>query len=284
MFDLYKINNEANSYERLACLHEAYRDVQFATIEIRMDWFAANMAAALGAVLDLLQEKLNFIRFFSIPEKTQQVLQRNGFLGHFGFSNHHDDWHTTIPYQKLKPTDGRFFSEYVIGQLLNRPELPAMSEALKQKMTEAIYEIFVNAQIHSETENIYTCGQFFPAKNKIEFTIVDTGIGFREKFIRRFGKKINSEKAIRWAVQNRHTTKEDISGGIGLALLREFIQLNQGKLQIVSGNGFYQFDETGEQSKTLNAEFPGTVVNLQFCTDDVHSYVLVEDGLNDDIF
>ncbi|MDR4507873.1 MAG: hypothetical protein MRJ65_06500 [Candidatus Brocadiaceae bacterium] len=45
-----------------------------------------------------------------------------------------------------------------------------------KKITESIYEIFVNAQIHSETDFIYTCGQFFPNKHMIEFTIKDTGI------------------------------------------------------------------------------------------------------------
>ncbi|MDX1907555.1 MAG: ATP-binding protein [Bacteroidia bacterium] len=242
------------------------------------------MSAALGAVLDLLIEKLHTIRFTHIPDSTRKILQRNGFLSYFGFLGYADHLHTTIPYQKLRPSDGRFFSEYVIGPLLNRPELPSMSEALKQKMTESIYEIFVNAQIHSETEYIYTCGQFYPNKQRIEFTITDIGVGFREKFRRRFSREISAELAIRWAVQDRHTTKEDISGGIGLALMREFIHLNNGKLQIVSGNGFYQFDVSGEQSATLDAEFPGTVVNLQFCTDDARSYALeLEDG-TDDIF
>jgi light-regulated signal transduction histidine kinase (bacteriophytochrome) len=31
-----------------------------------------------------------------------------------------------------------------------------------------------------------------------------------------------------------HTTKENISGGIGLALFKEFIELNRGEMQIVS--------------------------------------------------
>ena len=41
-----------------------------------------------------------------------------------------------------------------------------MPGGVKEKVIEAIYEIFVNAQIHSETQLIYTCSQFFPNKTK----------------------------------------------------------------------------------------------------------------------
>ena len=65
---------------------------------------------------------------------------------------------------------------------------------VKEKIVEAICEIFVNAQIHSETEFIYTCGQFYPQNNKIEFTIVDTGVGFRENVNKRFQSNLSAQK------------------------------------------------------------------------------------------
>ena len=126
----------------------------------------------------------------------------------------------------MKPDDGRYFREYVSTQFLNRPELPNMSVGLRKKMTEAMLELFVNAQLHSETKYVYTCGQFFPECHTIEFCIVDTGDGFKQKFIQRFNKKISSVEAIRWAAQDRNTTKVGVSGGIGLAILSEFIKRN----------------------------------------------------------
>ena len=126
----------------------------------------------------------------------------------------------------MKPDDGRYFREYVSTQFLNRPELPNMSVGLRKKMTEAMLELFVNAQLHSETKHVYTCGQFFPKCHTIEFCIVDTGDGFKQKFIQRFNKKISSVEAIRWAAQDRNTTKVGVSGGIGLAILSEFIKRN----------------------------------------------------------
>lgn len=159
-----------------------------------------------------------------------------------------------------------------------------MSKKLKERMAEAIYEIFVNAQIHSETEHICTCGQFYPNKDMIEFTIVDAGIGFKEKVNRRFKSNLSSTQAIQWATKDKHTTEVGVTGGIGLALLNEFIEKNRGKVQIVSDNGFYQFDRQGELLQEFNGSFPGTIVNLQFNTRDRSSYLLKSELSVDNVF
>jgi anti-sigma regulatory factor (Ser/Thr protein kinase) len=211
-------------------------------------------------------------------------MQKNDFLSYYGYPRVVDDKHTTIKYLKLKPTDGRFFHGYIVSELLNRPELPQMTQELKKKISESIYEIFVNAQIHSETDFIYTCGQFFPSKNKIEFTITDAGIGFKNRINKRFKKNLNSVQAIKWAASDGHSTKTNISGGIGLALLKEFITKNNGKFQIVSDDGFYQYESTGEQLKLFSESFPGTIVNLQFRTDDTSSYSLQEEYQDEALF
>ena len=45
-------------------------------------------------------------------------------------------------------------------------------------------------------------------------------------------------------------------------------------MQIVSDDGFYQFGHGGETTALLTGRFPGTVVNLEFKTDDSCSYSL----------
>lgn len=275
MKSLINIDNTFQSYQNLISFYEAHKDKYFDNIHVELkQWFAANMSAALGALLDLLTRNVNDIHFDYIKPSVELILQKNDFLTYYGKSRALDLNYTTIKFQKLKPNDGKYFKTYVIKELLSRNEFPNMSVPLKEKIVEAIYEIFVNAQIHSQSEFIYTCGQFFPTKNKIEFTIVDTGIGFREKINQRFNANLNATQAIAWAVQDKKTTKVDISGGIGLAVLSEFIRMNGGKMQIVSDSGFYQYDKNGEQTKLFNGRFPGTIVNLQFCTNDTNNYRL----------
>ncbi|MCH6236789.1 ATP-binding protein [Cognataquiflexum rubidum] len=259
----------------------------FSDIHIELTYFfSANMCAALGAILDLFKSDLNDVHFDHISPQIEKILLKNDFLTYYGRIRAIDTNNTTIKFQKLKITDGKFFKNYVIDELIegHQSDLPKMSSGVKEKIVEAIYEIFVNAQIHSETKFIYTCGQFYPNKNKIEFTIVDTGVGFKNRINSRFNSDLSAEQAIQWAVKDRSTTKQGISGGLGLAILKEFIQKNKGKLQIVSNEGFYQLDENREVTHKFQGEFPGTIVNLQFGTDDKNNYSLKSEVNLDDIF
>lgn len=284
---LNTINNTFESFQSLIQLYEIHKDELFGNIHLEIhNFFAANMSAALGAVLDKFTSNLNDIHFDYLSPQIETILLKNDFLTYFGKQRAVDVNNTTIKFQKLKPTDGKYFKNYVIEELIEGhiTDLPQMSKGVKEKIVEAIYEIFVNAQTHSETKFIYTCGQFFPNKNKIEFTIVDTGIGFREKINRRFGSNLRATQAIKWAVEEKKTTKKGVSGGLGLAVLREFVNVNKGKMQIVSNEGFYQFDSDGETINEFRGEFPGTIVNLQFRTDDNNNYSLKSEIDINDIF
>lgn len=287
MTRLGPINDSFESYQSLITFFESNKNELFSDIHIEItSFFSANMSAVLGAILDKFTSNLNDIYFDYLNPQIERILLKNDFLTYYGKQRVIDVNNTTIKYQKLKPTDGKYFKSYVIEELIEGhiADLPKMSQGVKEKMIEAIYEIFVNAQIHSETNFIYTCGQFFPYRNKIEFTIVDTGIGFKEKINQRFNSKLNSIQAIEWAVKDKMTTKQEISGGIGLALLKEFVKMNKGKMQIISNEGFYQYDSTGETSKEFIGQFPGTIVNLQFRTNDRSNYLLKSEIDINDIF
>lgn len=285
MTQIVNINNSFDSYQRLIDFYHEHKDKEFNNIHIELhQWFAANMCATLGAILDIFSDNINTIKFDYISPGIEKILLKNDFLSYFGHNRILDHYHTTIRFLKLKLTDGKYFNNYVVGELIGRAELPRMSDLVKKKMTEAIYEIFVNAQIHSESKYIYTCGQFFPREDKIEFTIVDSGIGFKKKVNNRFNSNLSSIQAIEWATKDRHTTKIGVTGGIGLALLKEFVGKNGGKMQIISDDGFYQFGSRGEEMRIFNGSFPGTIVNLQFRTNDNSSYVLKSELDNNDIF
>lgn len=287
MTKLNAINNTFESYQRLIALYQEHKEKVFDDIHIELyNFFSANMCSALGGILDKFNSNLNDIHFDYIHPNVERIMLKNDFLTYYGRNRALDTYNTTIKFQKLKKSDGKFFKNYVIDELIegHQFDLPKMSVGVKEKIVEAIYEIFVNAQIHSETEFIYTCGQFFPKKNKIEFTIVDTGIGFKNRVNKRFKTNLSAEKVILWAVKDRNTTKEGITGGLGLAILKEFIQKNKGKMQIVSNEGFYQLDYSNEFTRTFRGEFPGTIVNLQFSTDDRSNYALKDEVNLDDIF
>lgn len=282
---LENIQSDVDGYQKIINLNEQAKSLFFDVFNVKIQqWFDANLAAALGGILDRVESEFNTVRIDHIYQSVKIILQKNGFLAHFGYPSVYDTNNTTIKYLKLKPTDTRFFHHYILHDLFNRPELPSLTESLKKKMTESIYEIFVNAQIHSESAYIYTCGQFFPKKECLILTICDTGIGFKNTVRKRFNREISAEKAILWAVSDGNTTKTAISGGIGLAILKEFIVKNKGSMQIVSNDGYYQLDGNGEKTDTFTAEFPGTIVTMKFNTKDSLFYDIIDKNLSEDLF
>ncbi|MBN2828991.1 MAG: ATP-binding protein, partial [Candidatus Cloacimonetes bacterium] len=66
-------------------------------------------------------------------------------------------------------------------------------------------------------------------------------------------------------------------GGIGLAILKEFICLNKGVIQIVSDAGYYAVRSEGMFKNEYSNSFPGTMINLTFRTDDNNSYALSDE-------
>ena len=73
-------------------------------------------------------------------------------------------------------------------------------------------------------------------------------------------------------------------GGIGLKFLKDFIAQNQGKIQLVSRFGFYEFKDNQESFQKLSNDFPGTVVNLEINTADTNTYILGSEVLSENIF
>lgn len=162
-----------------------------------------------------------------------------------------------------------------------------MSKALAKRFKQSLLEVFLNAAIHSESDSgVFVCGQFYPKKQRIDFTILDAGVGIPAKVNNylRIGN-LDSCEAIKWALTEGNTTKAgDQPGGLGLKLIQDFIQINKGKLQIVSKFGYYEYSINGESYRKLNYEFPGTCINIEINTNDSSSYCLESELSSEDIF
>lgn len=152
-----------------------------------------------------------------------------------------------------------------------------MSDGLSRRFKDSILEIFDNAAVHSETGlGIFVCGQYFHKRNKLDFSIADAGIGIRRKVARELGLKMLSHDAIAWALEAGNTTRRGrIPGGMGLKIMRKFVEINHGRLQIVSDRGYWEQCQDGCLiRRRMDDSFPGTVVNIEINTADERSYCL----------
>ena len=286
--NLPKIRHDKASFEALAHFYAEAKKCFFDDIEIDMhntSWFDADMCAAFGAILYYLGDNFNTVSLVNIHSSVERILSKNGFLSHYGRGTIYDSWATTIPYQRFD-VEGDSYFKYIEREIISRPEIPDMSSGLLKKFRESIFEIFSNAVSHSCAKlGIFSCGQFFPNKEKLDFTVADLGIGIRENIKKHKGFDFSSEDAIGWATEGNNTTRgEGVPGGLGLQLLREFIDLNDGCIQIVSDSGYWQRKDKVDKKLALDHSFPGTVVSIELNTADERSYVLKSDLTNKDIF
>jgi hypothetical protein len=104
----------------------------------------------------------------------------------------------------------------------------------------------------------------------LKYTKDDLGVGIRQQVRRHLQDgSISSTDAIRWALQEGHSTKTGSQpGGLGLKLLKEFITRNGGRIQIVSRMGFFELAGEKETLRMMAGDLPGTTVNIEINTAD----------------
>lgn len=241
-------------------------------------YFESNLCSPFGAVLEGLRSKNNKIIFKKLNKKIEGEFIENGFyqLVNSGFLNN-NSIETIMDFKKFTLEDNISFQEYINTQLLAQSDFPILSPLLKKKINKSILEIFNNAYTHGGSEYVYTCGQYFTTNSKLNFTISDMGKTIRKNVNDYFksGNTIDGKSAIGWAVEEGNTTKKgSIPGGLGLSLIRDFLKLNHGAIQIISSNGYWEEKNGIIFGQDFKNRFLGTIVNLEFNLNDKKSYVL----------
>ncbi|MDE0425556.1 MAG: ATP-binding protein [Candidatus Poribacteria bacterium] len=286
------IRHDYDSFKTLTNLYSQTKELFFDDIEIDMQairWFDADMCAAFGAILYSLGKKLNEINLIHIPPPIAEILSKNGFMSHYGREKIPDRWETTITYQRFDVADDHYFANYIEDELIHRSEISKMSSILLKKFRESIFEIFSNPVSHSRSElGIFSCGQFFPRQDRLNFMVADLGIGIRQNIRNIVDLDLSPEEAIIWATEGNNTTRrrrDNLPGGLGLKILCDFIDLNRGCLQIVSDAGYWERRNGETVTRPLTHPFPGTVVNVEINTADTHVYQFNSEELSpEDIF
>lgn len=244
-----------------------------------VSFFEANLTALFGVCLEILISNNNKFKIINIQNKVETILRKNNFLVELGYEKIIDNYETSLQYKRFDPKDDDGFNNYILEQLLSKSEFPSISPKLHKEILRNIFEIYENARTHGKCDYIHTCGQFFPRKpNKpLHFTLVDKGVNIKENVSNFLKKDIVSSDAIEWAMVKGNTTKIDTSGGLGLAVIFEFIKLNRGKIQIISADGYFEYRNDLVSKLNLNSYFNGTIVTIIFNLNDKNYYSLVNE-------
>ena len=287
-----RVSSNFDGYNFLAKLHHELDGLFQEQIALDFSyntWFEANLCAALGAIINKANTKLNQITIENLKSQQESIFKRNHFLASFGGQIVNDHNNTTIKYRRNKLQDDKLIKEFLDRELINKPDFPRLSNAAKGEIIRSIFEIYSNAVIHGDCDEVYSCGQFYPGKTppRIDFTIVDIGQTIKRNVSDFNEFEFSGIEAIHWALKESNTTKpkeKKIPGGLGLKIICDFARMNNGKVQIVSSDGCWQITGGKEESAELEFTFPGTLVNLEFNLNDQSFYYLKEEKPEEIIF
>jgi hypothetical protein len=245
----------------------------------RVSWIDANMCAPFGALLysyfNSQEARGKELRILNMNKDIENIFEKNGFLSDIcpDSIRRPDMYKTVIEYRRFKNCDSYLFKEYVENHFIEKhigDHIPEMEPALKKSFRKSIFEIYENAVFHSQTRlGIFACGQYFPKKELLKFSIADLGIGIRENLYQNLKLSYVPERAISWALDGENTTRQRLGGtpgGLGLKLIKDFIYNNKGQLMIISDGGYWSFKDGKEDLRGLPLAFPGTAVNITINT------------------
>lgn len=277
------LKTDKKGFDFLSCL---YNDVKNMGNVVVIDFSTCydidgNLAAVLGAVFDkLISEGIEIKLTHSSYQKVKRSLGRNHFFEAWGINSSVQDKENYIVYKTFKDGSAEEFKKYIKHELIQKQRFPKHTELVETKLIESVYEIYANAITHSNSDSVTCCGEFDETDQVLHLTIVDCGTTIPcnvNNYFRKHGKHaLSSCDAIEWAFEDGHTTKpkEKEPGGLGLGILRDFIELNRGTLDLVSGKGHITLHGKELSAREVENSFPGTIINMNFNFNDSSVYYL----------
>lgn len=276
-----KVTNNSDGFEFLAklCLIKSTTVGEIIWDFKNTNWLDAHFCSPLAAILYELSQDGIKPRIINVIPSIKNVLMRNGFAYQFmEIPGVVDLQRTIIICRRFVLEENASFENYILNELLSWPGFPKFSSELKKKISKSILEIFINAHIHGKCNCVYTCGQYYPSIKTLRFTISDMGYTIRKNVNSFLKEKRSGAQSIEWAVQEGHTTRTgSIPGGLGLSLIRDFLTLNGGAIEIISSDGHWKEENQNSEAKDLHYRFRGTIVTLRFDLADEKTYKLASE-------
>ncbi|WP_417794811.1 hypothetical protein [Terasakiella pusilla] len=274
MIDLgaQEIRADATGFDSLANLHaklSGYRQASLGIDSRHLGWIDAQLGACLLTIVNHSRMNGNDIQFFNIAPRIQTILQKNKTL----VGTRADVHGTTIPVTSFSSVSEVDFSKFTRSRLM-RPEMPRMSNGLKEKFFEGIDELFANGALWSKSPiPFFAGGQYFPRKDRLSFVLSDGGQGIQGSLLAAGKSFSDPVAAIDWAMEMNNSARQgDIPGGLGLGILKDFVAMNGGCLFVCSHLGYWESRNGRVTKRRLSGVYPGTVVSLEINTADAKSY------------
>jgi len=137
-----------------------------------------------------------------------------------------------------------------------------ISRGVKGSLQMSLQETMTNVIDHSGVEDYYVCCWNYPERNQLRLCIADLGIGILASLrsCTQYSSLTDDHKAIILATDEGVSCRPD-RAGLGLAHIKGFLNVNEGQMCIISGNGkvFWKFDQGKTLKQSMSQSFNGTI-------------------------
>jgi len=247
-----------------------------------VSWFSAELTTFLGVEFKYLFDKDFKLYVTGLHGQILTILEKNGFLHKFHVGKKIPDFnHTTIPFEIIHSDDVEKINSYLTTSVFPKTKLGISNDLIKN-FKSIVFEITDNTKQHSKSSNVLMCGQWFPRKNELTFTIADDGITIPKKIESSIPLDFTKDTDyIEWATELGTSTKTHLEAGLGLFDLKSTMA-ECGELSILSRNGFWKMTSSGTIiSHTLKNKFHGTLIHMNFLLNLKHTDDIEKNHMDD---
>ena len=249
--------------ERALSLGERRIEVNFDSIQF---FYPDGMAPFIATTLCLINEGLSI--GFTEPQnyKLSQYWESSGWYD--GIKNTGQILPARSTYVPLTPI---LTSEDIHDFLAKAREVLATTEVFPEGILTAFewafYEISDNVLLHSNSsEPAWLQMTSYRDKQRVEFVVVDTGIGIRESLSESIPDLESDLQAVVLAVEKEITRNRDIGQGNGLSGTLKIASNANGWMNLHSGRGQLRWMRNHLRQKTVS-NHPGTLVTVTLPTE-----------------
>lgn len=258
------------SFYHWAC---GYRDATLLLDFSRLTFFEGNLSALLVALAHKLKcdHQIRFECFAGSDHKGMDLLMRNGL---YSLLSDQSDFHVPDHQQSTvqarlfqQHEDGSFF-DYIENDLLGHHSLQTLPAHLRDWLLNNFFvETFTNIQVHSNCSLPFAaCGQFFPVKRKMHFSICDLGDGFFKKiqaYTAGSSQPITEPvQAIEWALSGGSTQRTQ--GGNALKNILVHCREKGHGLTIVTDGCIWEWKNGMKKCRSMAQQVYGTSIHIVF--------------------
>lgn len=275
------LNDRASNFQQLfniwSQVNDYFEEVRFDFSRCR--FLRPNAVVFLGGLARLIESRLGSVVFDWSTLRNNAVMTnlcQNGFAGTFGFPSSGWDGNS-IPYREDKTLDMNGIMDYLTYNWIGKGWMH-VSDRLRDAIAGKMWEIYNNAFEHSGTAiGVFSCGQHFWRRNDLILSVVDFGRGIpanvrtflRQHVDEELVSRVSGAACMKWAFERGNSTcMGGVARGLGLDLLKEFVRMNQGKLEVYSNEGYAIIDKDGERYENRDISFEGTVVHITLRCDE----------------